>query len=105
MLFQISQIDLIFVQKKKITINLRGKPCLDRPTKLQSAIYLTQSQNKEPTKMNYTILWRLEENGDFFEQDATNKKSISYAVKDWRKFWGIHENDCVAFEVKLVKPS
>ena len=49
----------------------------------------------------YTITWRLEENGDFFEQDATGKKSIAKAVQDWRRFWGMHENDCVFFSISM----
>jgi len=54
----------------------------------------------EMTK-NYTITWRLEEGRDFFEQDATGKKSIAKAVQDWRRFWGIHENDCVFFSISM----
>ena len=54
---------------------------------------------------NYTILWRLENDGDFFEQDATNKKSIAKAVQNWRRFWGIHENDCVFFSIAMKNPN
>lgn len=54
----------------------------------------------EMTK-NYTITWRLEEGRDFFEQDAIGKKSIAKAVQDWRRFWGIHENDCVFFSISM----
>ena len=50
---------------------------------------------------NYTITWRLEEGCDFFEQDANGKKSIAKAVQDWRRFWGIHENDCVFFAISM----
>jgi len=54
---------------------------------------------------NYTITWRLEEGGDFFEQDATNKKSIAKAAQGWRRFWGIHENDCVFFSISMKNPN
>ena len=54
----------------------------------------------EMTK-NYTITWRILEGGDFFEQDTTGKKSIAKAVQDWRRFWGIHENDCVFFSISM----
>ena len=50
--------------------------------------------------MKFTIIWRLQENGDFFEQNFTRKKSASLAVKKWRDVWGLHESDCVVFEVK-----
>jgi len=50
--------------------------------------------------MKFTIIWRLEENGDFFEQNFTRKKSASLAVKTWRNVWGLHESDCLVFEVK-----
>ena len=50
---------------------------------------------------NYTITWRILEGGDFFEQDSTGKKSIAKAVQDWRRFWGIHENDCVFFSISM----
>ena len=50
--------------------------------------------------MNFTIIWRLEDGGDFFEQQVPNKKSASLAIQKWRQVWGLHENDCVIFEVK-----
>ena len=52
------------------------------------------------TKMTFTIIWRLENDGDFFEQSFKRKKSASLAVKMWRDVWGLHESDCVIFEVK-----
>ena len=52
--------------------------------------------------MNFTIKWRFEETGDFFEQDYTNKKSIAYAAKDWRKAWEMHESDCAFFQITKI---
>lgn len=50
--------------------------------------------------MTFTIIWRLEENGDFFEQSIEHKSTAILAIKKWRNVWGIHESDCVVFEVK-----
>ena len=50
--------------------------------------------------MTFTIIWRLEENGDFFEQSIARKSTAILAIKKWRNVWGIHESDCVVFEVK-----
>lgn len=50
--------------------------------------------------MKFKIIWRLENDGDFFEQSFTRKKSASLAIKKWRYVWGLHESDCVIFEVK-----
>jgi|GEM_PF-3743311 hypothetical protein len=52
--------------------------------------------------MNFTIKWRFEETGDFFEQDYTNKKSLSYAAKAWRKAWEMHESDCAFFQITTI---
>ena len=52
--------------------------------------------------MNFKIIWRLEQDGDFFEQDFPLKhfRSASLAIQKWRNVWGLHENECVIFEVK-----
>jgi hypothetical protein len=50
--------------------------------------------------MKFTIIWRLEENGDFFEQSIDRKSTAILAIKKWRSVWGLHESDCVIFEVK-----
>ena len=52
--------------------------------------------------MIYRIVFRLEENGDFFEQDFTNKKSASFAISAWRKFWSLHETDCIVFKLEMI---
>ena len=52
--------------------------------------------------MNFTIKWRFEETGDFLEQDYTNKKSIAYATKDWRKAWEMHESECAFFQITKI---
>lgn len=50
--------------------------------------------------MTFTIIWRIEDGGDFFEQAYPNSKSASLAINQWRRLWGLHEADCFLFEVK-----
>lgn len=50
--------------------------------------------------MTFKIIWRLEEGGDFFEQDWRNQKSASLAIKAWRQTWGLHETDCLIFKIE-----
>jgi hypothetical protein len=50
--------------------------------------------------MKFTIIWRLENEGDYFQQSFTGNKSASIAIKKWRGTWGLHESDCIIFEVK-----
>jgi|SaaInlV_120m_DNA_3_1039746.scaffolds.fasta_scaffold73277_2 hypothetical protein len=57
---------------------------------------------KGTDQMNFTIKWRFEETGDFLEQDYTNKKSIAYATKDWRKAWEMHESECAFFQITKI---
>lgn len=49
--------------------------------------------------MSFTIIWRLENDSDFFEQTFKNKKSATLALKAWRSVWGLHESDCVVFDL------
>lgn len=59
-------------------------------------------QMEKEQVMDFTIIWRLEADGDFFEQTFPLKhfRSASLAIQKWRQVWGLHENDCVIFEVK-----
>ena len=50
--------------------------------------------------MGYQITWRVEPNGDFFEQSFTGFDSASRAVAAWRKCWRLAEGDCVVFKLE-----
>jgi hypothetical protein len=66
----------------------------------QALPFYFETERNRP--MNFTIKWRFFENGDFFEQDYTNKKSIAYAAKDWRKAWEMHESECAFFQITKI---
>ena len=51
--------------------------------------------------MTFRFIWRLEKDGSFYEQDATNQVSFLEAYEDWSFFWGISATDCVAWKVEL----
>lgn len=46
----------------------------------------------------FTFLWRVEEDGSFFEQDW-QATTLAKAKRRWRNFWGLRQRDCVVFEV------
>lgn len=54
---------------------------------------------KQREKVTFVIVWRFENDGDFFEQ-GFKATSASIAINNWRYTWGAHESDCVVFEVK-----
>ena len=49
--------------------------------------------------MTFLVIWRIDEGGDYFEQAFKNQKSARLAIKAWRKTWGLHESECVIFEI------
>ena len=54
---------------------------------------------------HFTITWRIENGGDFFEQTFKNQKSASLAIKAWRESWGLHECECYLFEIRKAHDS
>lgn len=46
----------------------------------------------------FTFVWRVESNGDFFEQGFA-AASLKQAKARWRHYWALRMRDCVHFEV------
>lgn len=50
-----------------------------------------------PRLLRFNLLWRVDANGDFFEQDWEGETRAK-ALTRWRNFWGIRQTDCAYFQ-------